>query len=214
MNRPSSARSMINKFFYIFIIACLLLTAYGIYVYVQDSNASIVLEPRETIVEDSPVTELKEEEAPENFQVLDKRVETDVKTSLLEKTTEHQKEESLIDTHDPIIMDVSFSRYNQSQETFSAGFVLINDPEKIVSSCSLQIKTDAEQMTLQKSNIIGQHGVSGCRFNDIALSDLPAPSQTSPWKIIVQGNNTLDQNLVTLERDVFSTADLNNLING
>ena len=218
MNRPSSARSTINKTFSLFIVACLLLTIYGIYIYIQDSNDSSVPAPTQTPIGNIPAADTEEstgteEEPPENFQVLDERVENDVKTNLSEEATRSPEEDIIKSTTAPITMSVSFSNYDQDKETLKIGLMFINDQEKIVSSCSLEITAHSEQITFQKSNIIGQRGISGCHFNNINLGDLPEPSQSAPWRIIVQGNNAVDQNLVSLERDVFSIMDLNNLIN-
>ena len=209
MDRRSSTPTF-SKFFFIFILACLGLIAYGAYTYVQDrnsSNTSTVEEENDTpltsTIEDSP-------EIIEGFQKLDEDIERDTKTNLAKE--EMESEEPDVSSIPPV-MNISFSYYNQSQGIFSIGIIFANNQSLEINNCILEIYIKNSQALNQRTKVVGQNNANGCRFNNISLKTLAPPSQTNPWKITLKGNNLFDNTLATLEKEILSLNDLSNLIN-
>ena len=149
----------------------------------------------------------------ENFQQFDEDVANEIKSNLSgeEERKPGESGSSENTNMSNIDVEISFSLYNQDQQSLSVGLIFINDESMQVNSCSLKIQASSGQTNSQKPNIPGQHGASGCRFDNISLLSLGEPSRIDPWKITILGNNASGQSLVTLEKDVTSVADLSNL---
>ena len=203
---------------FLLVMGCLALIGFGTYVYVQDSNDSSLAGPadagRTAITLDGQEQEAAAAETPDQkFEEFNNRMESGVKTNLSEEKagSEGIGAESA-DSRRPAI-NVSFSVFSESRNSFSAGLVIVNDLDREVASCSLTIEARAGQVSAQEDNIAGQHGVSGCRFDNIPLSGLSDPGQTNPWKVVIQGIDANDQAVATLRRDLISASDLNNLVN-
>ena len=216
-NKRTFTHLLISKTFYVFLFACLALVIYGIYVYVQDSAPPST--PALTVIEENsgsiPENQKQESEFPEiveNFQNLDKQIELQVKTDLMKEEL-MQAGELAPTLSSPMSMNISFSNYNSAQETFSVGVIVVNDQTMRISNCSLIIQANPDQTASQTTDIIGQRGASGCRFTDIVLDNLPAPTPSIPWIVSIHGNDVTNNRLIALERNIVSMNDLGNLIN-
>lgn len=201
-----------------FILACVLLVGYGVYVYVQDSKSSPLPVDKTPAVagknspEEEPADATEREETPGNsLEALDEELESETKAKLAEEIEEKPSYSS--PGASQVAMEISFSNHDSVAETLTIGFVFVNDKEKNLSSCSLEVTSGLSRITTQRSNIIGQHATSGCRFNNISLTALPDPSTANPWTIIVHGNDAVGNSLVSLKRSVYSIEGLGSLIN-
>ena len=147
------------------------------------------------------------------FEEFDDKVASDVKAGLSGEMTDQTEDGEGPDHARTPVVDISFSTFNEVQNTFSAGLMIVNTPDDRVAFCSLAIESQTGRVSAQIDSLAGQHGASGCRFDNISLASLSTPSQTEPWKITIQGSNADNQVIVTLEKDLASASDLNNLIN-
>ena len=213
----NNRKSSFNKIFILIIIACLGIVAYGIYMYIQDVNQSdklhalnkaedskIVTLPEEGGIGDSESTD---EGSETSFEDLDNEVADQAKTTLLQSATQEPASADL----EAMTMSISFSSYDQEEQALSLGVVFTNNIN-LVSSCSIEIQASPDHTITQTVQIVEQRSTSGCRFNNISLSSLPSPSGDNPWQITVQGQNNFNLALTSLERDVTSLTELNNLI--
>ncbi|MYB39742.1 hypothetical protein F4X86_00375 [Candidatus Saccharibacteria bacterium] len=221
MNRRRSKTSPISKVVFFLVMGCLALIAFGAYVYVQDSKdsdtpsvgnerANLPVEPEENEGGEE-VTD--DQAAGQKLEEFDDKVASGVKEGLSEEMTGRTGDGEEPDDTQPPIIDISFSTFNESRNAFSTGLVIVNDQDNRVASCSLTIEAQTGRVSARADSVSGQHGASGCRFDNISLAGLSAPSKTEPWKITIRGNNTDNQAVVTLEKDLESASDLNNLIN-
>ena len=214
-NKPS----FLNKTFWLLVLVCSGVVAYGVYVYIQDINESDRLRaiqsdsnvesvrPTET-EEETPVSSaITEEEAA--FEQLDNEVELSVKKNLALSIDET----SSSDTPSEVTMNISFSSYDQTEQTYSLGVIFTNDGTNTVNSCSLEIQASLENTITQTVQSVNQRNASGCRFNNVALDSLPDPSNANPWRIIIRGFDDLHSAVLSLEKDVSSLINLNGLIN-
>ena len=211
--------SFINKTFWLLVLICSGVVAYGVYVYIQDINESDRLRAIQTdsTTESVQLTETEEEtsvssadtEEEAAFEQLDDEVELSVKTNLalsIDKT-------SPSDVPREMTMDISFSSYNQTEQTYSLGVIFTNSGAGTVDSCSLEIQASPENTATQTVQSVNQRNAGGCRFNNITLDSLPDSSTIEPWRIVIKGFDSSLNTIISLERDVSSLADLNNLIN-
>ena len=220
MSRHTSNKpSFINKTFWLLVLICSGVVAYGAYVYIQDINESDRLRAIQTdsnsesvqtlgTEEETPVssTDTEEEAA---FERLDDEVELSVKTNLALSIDEA----SSSGVPKEMTMDISFSSYDQAEQTYSLGIIFANDDTNTISSCSLEIQASPEDTATQTVQTVNQRNASGCRFNNVILDSLPDPSNANPWRIVIVGFDNSHSTVISLERNVSSLANLNNLIN-
>ena len=217
-NKRTFTNSLISKVFLVLIMACLALIAYGVYMYVQDHKDSNVPTLTSTESLDSLSESTKQEiepESAESFQNLDDQIKHNAKANLMVVEKIMQDEEDLTNISATIAMDISFSSYDPIKRTFNVGIVFMNDQAMSINNCSLEIQVDSSQIASQETDVVGQYGASGCRFNDVVLNlnNLPEPSQLRPWRVTIKGNNQENHELATLERNILSINDLAALIN-
>ena len=199
------------------VLICSGVVAYGVYVYIQDINESDRLrtvqtdstvekiEPVETEDDDLPSLADTEEAA---FEQLDSEVEASVKTNLAQSIDETPSST----TDREMTMSVSFSSYDQAERTYSLGVIFTNNDVAAVSNCSLEIQASLEDSVTQTVQSIDQRNASGCRFNNVALDELPDPSGSNPWSIAIKGFNDSNPDVISLEKNVSSLVALNNLV--
>ena len=213
----NNRKSSFNKIFISLIIACLGIVAYGIYMYIQDVNQSDKLHALNKAENSKIVTPAEEdgigssestdEGSETSFEDLDNEVADQAKTTLLQSATQEPASADL----EAMTMSISFSSYDQEEQALNLGVVFINNIN-LVSGCSIEIQASPDHTITQTVQIVEQRSTSGCRFNNISLGSLPSPSGDNPWQITVQGHNNFNLALTSLERDVTSFTELNNLI--
>ena len=218
MPKRRKKSSKINKLLILLAFVCLGIALFGAYTYVQDMRASDAVrltasnekasgQSNETPEEDKLEEEAGDDEKEESFEDLDNEIESQVKLSLLESVSD---QEAATPQSTPI-MNISFNSYNPDKQAYSLGVVFVKE-EGAVKSCSLVIQSNKGNVSSQATKTAGQRDVSGCRFNDVELVSLAMPSKISPWRIIIRGHGSDGQAVVSLERNVLSTADLNSLL--
>lgn len=212
MNKtPPVRKSFFSKLFLAFSLACLGLISYGVYIYIKDMNSPVVIPASTPLVpfDDSDVA--KEDPVVDNFQSLDVETEHRVKTNLANEELLQNEEINplLIGSID---LNITFNAYNPVSRTFNTGITITNDPLMTADSCSLEIKDPTGEKATQKTNVVGWQGVSGCRFNNLDLSSLPAPNDVNHWTITIEATNNNNLKLATLERDISSLDSLNTLL--
>ena len=214
-NKPS----FINKTFWILVLICSGVVAYGVYVYIQDINESDRIRASRTSTSPENVQLTEEEEETENvppeteedaFEQLDDEIEASVKKNLVSSADETAGP----DTREEMSINISFSSYNRDKQTYSLGVIFTNGSTETVSGCSLEIQTSPENAVTQTVASINQHNASGCRFNNIVLNGLTEPSNGNPWQVIVRGSDNSGNEITSLEREVYSLAGLDGLIDG
>ena len=219
MPKRRKKSSKFNKLLLLLALICLGVALFGAYTYIQDMRASDTAR-MEANKEDSSPPEEAPSTTPEEsgvgegegseedgFANLDNEVENQVKNSLLE---DDQTQQATTPQNIPVVMNISFNAYSPDKQTYSLGVTFVGDGS--VSSCSLTIQSGAGNISSQAPKTPGQHGVSGCRFSNVDLSSLSAPSKTNPWRMLIKGHRDDGQVVTSLERNILSATDLNSLL--
>ena len=220
MPKHRKKSSKFNKLLLLLAFVCLGVALFGAYTYMQDMRASDAArleankensstpqeEALDTIPGESGVGEGESSEE-DGFANLDNEIENQVKNSLLE---DNQAQQATTPQNTPVIMNISFNAYSPDKQTYSLGVTFVGDEN--VSSCSLTMQSSAGNISSQAPKTPGQHGVSGCRFSNVDLSSLSAPSKTDPWRMLIKGHREDGQIVTSLERNILSATDLNSLL--
>ena len=219
----NSPKPTASGLFKLFILACLIFVGYGVYVYIQDAQDN--QPPSKASQNDKTVTDQadSEEASPsegeqtsdvavdDSFQQLDRQVERDIKDKLIQE----METETPAPPTNPSngFISVTFSQYDQTEETLSLGIGFNVDAGEDVETCQVVIQSGNHSVQ-QQTPARNQSGSSGgCRFNNINLSALPNPSPSQAWQIKISIHDRNGEDLSVLNKSLSSITDIDNLNN-
>lgn len=219
----NSPKSTASGLFKLFILACLIFVGYGVYVYIQDaqdnqlSSEASQNDESTTDEADSEETALSEEEQTsgiaidDSFQQLDRQVERDIKDKLIQEMDTETPAPSTNPSNG--FISVTFSQYDQAEETLSMGIGFNAETGDDVETCQIVIQSGSHSVQQQTPARNQSDSSGGCRFNNINLSALPDPSISQAWQIKISIQDRNGEDLSVLNKPLHSITDIDNLNN-
>ena len=206
MKNSRRSSTFFGKFMLLVVLVALGVISYGTYTYIQDSRqradsviaSQKIVEVVEETEDDTETTDTEQTITTLNTQVVDR-----TKLNLIEAT-------EVTPTTNPLTVRVMFSRFNEKTSAFSLAATFTNGVDGDLNSCVLTIRVN-DQSIPQTVDVIQQPGITGCRFNNLDLSTLPAPTTTNPWLITLNGQNEAGRTLISLERSIATFTNLTNI---